>query len=332
MESDPSIIPSVRRDDVADFRSRFESAHPDIVLLDCKEPRKKFIERLNRDFMVDSMVPCYDVGEFRRRSEQIATKTGMAPTADLLIKMVQVDDLRTVVVTEEEVLDRIFSFFVALEYLNIAAFNEIDCTLTYWKELLQFNKEWPGLGILLKADKMIRAEVHRANNDERVKFPTFSGALKYVLAHKKYIWDRAKTEYEISKLRTASIGKGQGAKRKADDPAQEVDSTVPAEMSNSKNRRLKFQDMMKELKAAVEKKPPPPPKPAKGGGGRGGEGKGRGKGKGKELWAKIAELNSGKRKFYNAGKCRFGDTCSEPHACCSCGGPHPFASCPNNAT
>ena len=153
MESDPSIIPSVPRDDVADFRSRFEAAHPDIVLLDCKEPHKKFIERLNRDFMVVSMVPCYDVGEFRRRSEQIATKTGMAPTADLLIKMVQMDDLRTVVVTEEEVLDRSVSFFVALEYLNIAAFNEIDCTLTYWKELLQFNKEWPGLGILLKVDR-----------------------------------------------------------------------------------------------------------------------------------------------------------------------------------
>ena len=103
MESDPNIIPSVPRDDVADFRSRFEAVHPDIVLLDCKEPDKKFIERLNRDFMVDSMVLCYDVGEFRRRSETIVSKTGMAPTADLLTKMVQMDDLRTVVVTEEEV-------------------------------------------------------------------------------------------------------------------------------------------------------------------------------------------------------------------------------------
>ena len=189
------------KDDVADFRARFLSAHPDVVLLDTKEPHKKFIERLNRDFMVDSMVPCYDVGEFRRRSENITSKTGMAPTADLLIKMVHIDDLKTVVVTEEEVLDRLFSFFVALEYLNIAAFNEVDYTLTYWRELLKFNQEWPGLGVLLKADKMIRTEVFRLNSDERSSFPTFAGALKHVLDNMKYIWDRAKTEHEISKMR-----------------------------------------------------------------------------------------------------------------------------------
>ena len=333
MESDPNIIPSVPRDDVADFRARFAGAHPDIVLLDSKEPHKKFIERLNRDFMVDSMVPCYEVGEFRRRSEQIASKTGMAPTADLLIKMVQIDDLRTVVVTEAEVLDRLFSFFVALEYLNIACFNEIDGTFTYWRALLEFNKEWPGLGILLKADKLIRTEVYRLNSDERSKFPTFAGALNHVLTHKLHIWEKAKTEFEISKMRGASLNGGQG-KRKADELGGEGEVPAAGELTPSKKRRLKQQEKVKALKAAAHQVPAPPaphpaPKPAKGGGkGSGGKGKGKGKGKNQNLWAKIAELNSDKCKFYNAGKCRFGDQCNEIHSCCSCGGPHPFASCP----
>ena len=58
MESDPHIIPSLPQDDVADFRSRFVLSHPDVILLPCREPHKKFVERLHRDFTIDSMVPC----------------------------------------------------------------------------------------------------------------------------------------------------------------------------------------------------------------------------------------------------------------------------------
>ena len=158
--------------DVADFRSRFVLAHPDVILLPCREPRKKFVERPHRDFTIDSIVPCYDVGEFRRRSEQIAQKTGLDPSEDLLVRMVQVDDLRTTVVSEaEEVFDRLTSFFVALEYMNICAFNEGEGTLRYLRDLQAFNRDWPGLYVLLKADKLIRAEIYRLNTDERSEFP-----------------------------------------------------------------------------------------------------------------------------------------------------------------
>ena len=120
-------------------------------------------------------------------SSAVAAKTLPRRQAWLLplIKMVHIDDLKTVVVTEEEVLDRLFSFFVALECLNIAAFNEVDYALTYWRELLKFNQERPGLGILLKADKMTRTEVFRLNSDERSSFPTFARAPKHVLDNMK---------------------------------------------------------------------------------------------------------------------------------------------------
>ena len=54
---------------------------------------------------------------------------------------------------------------------------------------------------LLNADKLIRTEVYRLNTDERHKFPSFSEALANVLDTKHYLWDRAKTEYLISKMR-----------------------------------------------------------------------------------------------------------------------------------
>jgi len=323
MESDPRVIPSLPQDDMADFRSRFVLSHPDVILLPCREPHKKFVERMHRDFTIDSIVPCYDVGEFRRRNEQIAQKSGLAPSADLLVRMVQVDDLRTTVVNEAEVFDRITAFFVALEYLNICAFNEAEGTLRYFRELQIFNREWPGMFVLLKADKLIRTEVYRLNTDERPKFPSFSEALRNVLDTKHYLWDRAKTEYEISKMRGSSLASealppsDRGVKRIAD--AEDV-THGSGTMTRSKRRRLRTEAKAKPK--PVEKTPQiVQARPEKG--------KGKGKTKGMavnpDLWAKIAEFNSGKCKFFNAGKCKFGDKCKDPHACCSCGGAHAFA-------
>ena len=87
--------------------------------------------------------------------------------------MVQVDDLRTTVASEIEVFDRLTSFFVALEYMLTCAFSEMEGTLRYLRELQMFNRDWPGIVVLLKADKFIRIEAHQLNTDERGKFPSF---------------------------------------------------------------------------------------------------------------------------------------------------------------
>ena len=57
-----------------------------------REPHKKFVERIALDVALFGSVPFYEVGEMRLRSEIIAQKTGLAPTADYLVKMSQIDE------------------------------------------------------------------------------------------------------------------------------------------------------------------------------------------------------------------------------------------------
>ena len=89
MESDPNVVPSIPADDVADYRSRFAGAHPEIVLLRCTEVRKKFVVRLDRDFTINSIIHCYSLGETRRGTEEIASKQRVVPSADQLMKLVR---------------------------------------------------------------------------------------------------------------------------------------------------------------------------------------------------------------------------------------------------
>ena len=56
MESDAHVAPSTPVDDIANYRSRFVNANPDIVLLHCKESLKKFVGSFNGDFMINSIV------------------------------------------------------------------------------------------------------------------------------------------------------------------------------------------------------------------------------------------------------------------------------------
>ena len=72
MEEDPTKIPEMAQEDHAEFRGRFVRTHPDVVLLDSKEPHKKFVEKLSRDFLVHGMVPYYTVSEIRVRSDTIS--------------------------------------------------------------------------------------------------------------------------------------------------------------------------------------------------------------------------------------------------------------------
>ena len=43
-EEDPNKVPELAQEDHAEFRARFVTAHPDVILLDAKEPHKKFVE------------------------------------------------------------------------------------------------------------------------------------------------------------------------------------------------------------------------------------------------------------------------------------------------
>ena len=74
MEEDPSKVPEIRGEDHAEFRDTFVARHPDVLLPMHREPHRKFVERVQRDYLVHSFVRFYEVGEIRTRNEQIAQK------------------------------------------------------------------------------------------------------------------------------------------------------------------------------------------------------------------------------------------------------------------
>ena len=109
------------QEDHSDLRSCFVDAHPDMVITTWNEPHRKFIEPINRDFMVNGTIPFYEVGEMRVRSDTISQKSGLAMSAEALLKLSKEDVLKDVVATEEEVVYRLNAFFMALEMHNICS-------------------------------------------------------------------------------------------------------------------------------------------------------------------------------------------------------------------
>ena len=118
MEEDPSKVPEIPGDDHAEFREQFVLKHPDVLLPHHREPHGKFVERIQRDFLVHGSVPFYEVGEMRTRSEQIAQKSGLSKNAEDLLKVVTIDQPASAA-PESQVMDKLHAFLVALEYLNI---------------------------------------------------------------------------------------------------------------------------------------------------------------------------------------------------------------------
>ena len=198
MEEDPTKVPEIPGDDHAEFREQFVGRHPDVLLPPHREPHRKLVERIQRDFLVHGAVPFYQVGEFRTRSEQVIQKSGISKTADDLIKVVAVDQ-PVQAASEAQVLDKLHCFFVALEYLNICEFTVAAGPLKYLAELEEWRHENKGLALLLTVDTLIRKKVHRLNHDRRKEFSTFSKALLEVLVNHKQIWNDARSSAELDK-------------------------------------------------------------------------------------------------------------------------------------
>ena len=57
-----------------------------MILVDAKEPCKKFIEKILRDVLVNGVVPFYEAAEISTRADVIITRAGLTRNAeDLLI-------------------------------------------------------------------------------------------------------------------------------------------------------------------------------------------------------------------------------------------------------
>ena len=92
MEEDPTKAPEMAQEDHAEFRARFVRAHPDVILIDAREPHKKFVEKLNRDFLVNGMVPFYTMSEVRTRADTIIQKSGLTKNAEDLLTVSKADE------------------------------------------------------------------------------------------------------------------------------------------------------------------------------------------------------------------------------------------------
>ena len=114
MEEDPSKVPEIPGEDHAEFRDTFVARHPDVLLPMHREPHRKFVERVQRDYLVHGFVHFYEVGEIRTRNEQIAQKSGLSKNAEDLLRVVMVDQ-PSAASSESQVMDKLHAFFITLE-------------------------------------------------------------------------------------------------------------------------------------------------------------------------------------------------------------------------
>ena len=199
MEEDPKKVPEMAQEDHAEFRSRFVTAHPDVILLDAKEPHKKFVEKLSRDFLVHGMVPFYAVAEIRTRADSIVQKSGLSKNAEDLLTISKAEEPDQVT-DVQTLLHRVHALFIALEFLNICTYSRAAGPLKYMQELEQFKAECPGLPYLLAADSLVRKKVHRLQAEQRELYSTFEAALLEVLNNHKYLWNDARTKAVLAKV------------------------------------------------------------------------------------------------------------------------------------
>ena len=315
MEEDPNKVPEIPEDDHAEFREQFVGRHPDVLLPPHREPHRKLVERIQRDFLVHGAVPFYQVGEFRTRSEQVVQRAGISKTADDLIKVVAVDQ-PVQAASEAQVIDKLHCFFVALEYLNICEFTVDAGPLKYLAELEEWRHENRGLALLLTVDTLIRKKVHRLNHDRRKEFSTFSKALNEVLVNHKQIWNDARSSAELDKFKQASHQDPETPARqpkRARSPSDDRSPVKPSPKSKkNKARRERQKAVLAKAKATLAGSAPKKPTkddriPEK-------------------EWKAITGFKySGKRRcpFFNSSLgCRFADGCRNAHACVECGAAH----------
>ena len=310
MEEDPTKIPEIPGEDHAEFREIFVARHPDVLLPHHREPHRKLVERIQRDFLVHGSVKFYEVGEVRTRDEAIAQKSGLSKNAEDLLRVVTVDQPAPAA-SESQVMDKLYAFFIALEYLNICEFSVDAGPLQYLAELEEWRYENRGLALLLTVDSLIRKKVHRLCSDQRKSFATFSSGLKEVLKNHKQLWNDARSSAELDKFKQAVqvVTPSTPAKR-ARSPSPGTPSKPTPKAKKNKARRERQKQLLQKAKSVVPDKKTPARDdrvPAK-------------------EWAKITAFKySGPRRcpFYNCSLgCRFGDQCKNRHVCVECGQAH----------
>eukprot|EP00971_Amphidinium_carterae_P342341 6481617-Amphidinium_carterae.3 len=253
MEEDPDKVPAIQAQDYAQMRTVFLTRHKDFILTEQREPHKKFVEKLLRDVGLHGVVPFYELGDVRLRSEHIKERKSIATTTDFLLKVAKADE-PTQVISEADALNRVYAFFIGLEWVGQLAFsrfgtasseNKAGGALDYLEELERRRLDNPGLTYLITADRVIRQKVAKLLTDERNRVHSFSEALHEVLHQHQYLWNDARA---IAQELTAG-----GVKRRRE--ASLSSSGASAAGVKSKARRERRKKAKVGIKASVPRPP-----------------------------------------------------------------------------
>ena len=328
MEEDPSKIPEIPGEDHAEFREIFVTQHPDMILTYMREPHRKFVERIHRDYLVHGAVAFYEVAEMRTRADRIVQTSGFSKTSDDLLRVVQSDN-KVAIASDSDVMDRLHAFFIALEYLNICDFTIAAGPLKYLSELEEWRHENRGLAVLLAADSLIRKKVYKLNNDKRKEFPSFSLALLEVLTHHKQLWNDARSTAELEKFRQADHEASMPTKRPRSRSPPVVPTPPKSETRSRKNKARRERNKALLKKAREDRDKEREKQISKGSSTvKLTEKTERDQRVPEKEWKKIMSFTyTGARRcpFYNCSLgCRFGDQCRNKHICVQCGGDHPW--------
>ena len=352
LQEEPHKIPEIHSTDFSDMRERFITAHPDVVLTECNEPHKKFVEKVDRDLQVHGVCQYYELTECRVRKDKITPKSGFSKSLEGLLKTAEVADEASIS-SEEDALNRITAFVIMSSYLNVNAFRSATytegstdgCGLSYLATLNEKRRDFPGddaqrFNFVVIADRKIRKRVAKLMQDKRAKYPSYAAAMSHVLKEESELWKDAKDEARTVR---APIKRGRSVTPEKVERPNGGGQTGDAEaklMKIKEAKKLKRQKKLDKKKAKLGKA---------GGKGSGGQAQPSGQGGGgvapppaphavqrtkdgrtmapAAMFKKVNELCKGKKTcpFWNLPcGCKFDGTCAKDHVCAQCGQNHPY--------
>ena len=235
--------------------------HPDVILTDFKEPHKRFVERMDRDYTIHEVIPPYELGEIRLRSDHIAQRGGLASSADQLLRAAR-EDLPALVTLEDDAVNRIHAFYIAMEYQGHVKYAHFEGSpdndnvyggpLTFLKELETRRREVPGLSFIVLVDRRFRKKVHELLVESKVVYPSYAAAMYEVFHNHRYIWSDCRSETR-DQVRVDARDKEQSAKRGA--PIDTSSAVLTQESKSAKRRRLRQAQSDKKQSAPAERPP-----------------------------------------------------------------------------
>ena len=158
-----------------------------------------------RDFLVHRVLPPYELGEIRLRSETIVQRPWPAVSAEHLLRTVKVDEPAAVTL-EDDALSRIHALMMSLEFLGHLRYGgflygkeqgpgEVSGgSKEYMQEIDNRRRETPGLQWIVNVDRKFRKKVYELQTEQKDRCPTYSAALSVAMKEHSLYWAESRME------------------------------------------------------------------------------------------------------------------------------------------